>query len=214
LPLGHWLPILNAVGVAFPRLERVSCYAMARNILQKSDDELRALRAAGLTRFYIGPESGDDTTLKRIAKGSTHDDHVQAAEKAHAAGIELSVIVMLGVAGAERSEVHAQETARLVTRMDPEYLAALTTTVVPGTPLATLTSRGRFELPGLERMFGELRTIVADARPTRALFRTNHASNYLPLAGTLPGDRERIVQTIDAALSGRVPLRAEAARGL
>jgi radical SAM superfamily enzyme YgiQ (UPF0313 family) len=187
---------------------------MARNILEKTEDELRTLRAAGLTRFYVGPESGDDVTLKRIAKGSTHDDHVQAAARARVAGIELSVIVMLGVAGTERSEIHARETARLVTAMDPEYLAALTTTVIPGTPLATLTSRKRFELPGVEQMFGELRTLVAEARPTRALFRTNHASNYLPLAGTLPTDRQRIVETIDAALAGRVPLRAEAARGL
>jgi len=214
LPMDHWLPILQAARGSFPRLERVSCYAMARNVLEKTDDELHALREAGLTRVYIGPESGDDVTLKRIAKGSTHDDHVEAAEKARRAGIELSVIVLLGVAGVERSQVHASETARLVTAMDPEYLAALTTTVIPGTPLVTLTERGRFALPDLERLFGELRTIVDEARPTRTLFRTNHASNYLPLAGTLPDDRERIVGTIDAALAGRVPLRPEMLRGL
>lgn len=214
MPLDHWLPILSSAQRAFPRLERTSCYAMAHNVLDKTVDELRALREAGLVRLYIGPESGDDQTLKRIAKGSTFDEHVQAAQRAHAAGMQISVIAMLGVAGVARSKEHASATAALVTAMDPEYFAALTTTVVPGTPLAQLEQKRRFELPTIEQMFGELRTIVAEARPTRALFRTNHASNYLPLEGTLPDDRERIVRTIDAALAGRVALRPEWSRGL
>lgn len=214
LPTDHWLPLLEAMRRGFPSLERVSCYAMARNVLAKSDAELAQLRAAGLTRLYIGPESGDDVTLKRIAKGSTFDEHVLAAQRAHAAGMEISVITMLGVAGIERSTEHAARTAELVTAMDPEFLAALTTTVVPSTPLATLHAKGKFVLPSLEQMFGELRTIVNDARPSKALFRTNHASNYLPLAGSLPDDRERIVATIDAALAGNVALRPEWSRGL
>lgn len=214
LPSDHWRALLSAMRAVFPKLERVSCYAMARNVLGKTDDELRALRAAGLTRLYIGPESGDDVTLKRIAKGSTFAEHVEAAQRAHQAGMEISVITMLGVAGVERSREHAERTAELVTAMDPEFLAALTTTVVPGTPLATLHKKGKFELPDLAQMFSELRTIVNDARPSRALFRTNHASNYLPLAGTLPEDRERIVATIDAALAGNVALRPEWSRGL
>jgi hypothetical protein len=98
--------------------------------------------------------------------------------------------------------------------MDPEYLAALTTTVVPGTPLATLERRSRFVLPDTAQLLGELRTIVDETRPTQAVFRTNHASSYLPLAGTLPSDRVTIVAAIDAALAGRIPLRPERARGL
>lgn len=214
LPLDHWLPLLAAARTSFPALERISCYAMARNILAKSPEELRTLREAGLRRLYIGPESGDDVTLKRIAKGSSFDEHAQAAERAHAAGLELSVIVMLGVAGVERSEQHAQRTAELVTAMNPAYLAALTTTVIPNTPLAQLVAKKRFTLPDVPHMFRELRTIVDSARPEQCVFRTNHASNYLPLAGVLPRDRERIVATIDAALSGRLALRPEWARGL
>jgi radical SAM superfamily enzyme YgiQ (UPF0313 family) len=214
LPVDHWLALLSAVRASFPRVERVSCYAMARNIFDKTPGELEALRQAGLARFYIGPESGDDLTLKRIAKGSTFDEHARAAERAHAAGFEVSMIVMLGVAGVERSEEHAEQTAALISAMNPAYLAALTTTVVPGTPLEQLVLKKRFQLPGLAQMFGELRTMVANAQPTHAVFRTNHASNYLPLAGVLPVDRERIVATIDAALSGKVRLRAEGARGL
>jgi radical SAM superfamily enzyme YgiQ (UPF0313 family) len=214
LPLDHWLPLLEAAQAGFPALERVSCYAMARNILDKDLATLRALRAAGLTRLYIGPESGDDQTLKRIAKGSSFDEHVRAAERAHEAGFEISVIVMLGVGGTARSAEHAERTAALVTGMDPEFLAALTTTVVPGTPLLKLVETQRFELPSVTQMFSELRTIIDGARPRNCVFRSNHASNYLPLAGVLPKDRERIVATIDRALAGQVALRPEWARGL
>jgi radical SAM superfamily enzyme YgiQ (UPF0313 family) len=214
MPMEAWRPVLEATREAFPTLKRVSCYATARNVLEKSEAELEELARGGLTRLYIGPESGDDTTLKRIAKGATHQEHVDAAHKAHAAGMELSVIALLGAGGVERSQAHAEETARLVTGMDPAFFAALTLTVVPGTPQATLAERGRFELPTVPAMLGELRTILADARPSETLFRTNHASNYLPLAGRIPRDSERLVAIIDAALDQRVPLRPEWMRGL
>jgi radical SAM superfamily enzyme YgiQ (UPF0313 family) len=186
---------------------------MARNVRDKTDAVLAQLREGGLSMLYIGPESGDDPTLRRIAKGDDAAAHVEAARRAHAAGMELSVIALLGIA-MERSAEHARATAELVTAMDPEYFAALTVTVVPGTPLATLQGRGRFEVPAIEGLLGELRTMVDLARPRDAVFRTNHASNYLPLAGHLPRDRARIVSVIDAALAGKIPLRSEGARGL
>ncbi|MBX3248624.1 MAG: radical SAM protein [Myxococcales bacterium] len=213
MPMDHWRPLLERARSLFPNLRRASCYAMARNVRAKSPDELAELRALGLSRFYLGPESGDDLTLKRIAKGDTFAGHVEAARLCHDAGIEMSVIALLGVA-MERSEEHARETARLVTEMDPAYFAALTVTVVPGTPLATLEARGRFEVPAVPALLRELRGMVDAARPTECVFRTNHASNYLPLGGVLPKDRERIVALIDAALEGRVRLRPERARGL
>ncbi len=187
---------------------------MARNVLEKSDAELAQLRAAGLTRLYLGPESGDDVVLKRIAKGGSFADHVEAARRAHAAGLETSVIALLGAGGVDRSAEHAERTAALVTAMDPAYFAALTLTIVPGTPIARLEQTGRFRLPAVPALLGELRTIVDQARPTDAVFRTNHASNYLPLQGRLPHDRERIVRVLDAALAGAIPLRPESSRGL
>jgi radical SAM superfamily enzyme YgiQ (UPF0313 family) len=214
MPMENWLPLLAAAQSGFPKLRRVSCYATAVNILSKTPDELAALREAGLTRLYVGPESGDDAVLKRIAKGSSFAEHVEAAARARAAGIELSVIVLLGIAGTERAREHAEATARLITEMDPAYVGALTTTVVPATPLHKLQVRGRFELPSIMAMLGELRTIVDQARPTDAVLRTNHASNYLALGGRLPKDRATIVATIDAALAGEVTLRPEWARGL
>lgn len=214
MPLSHWLPILEALHRAFPRLRQVSCYAMASNVLEKTDEELRTLREAGLSLLYLGPESGDPVTLKRIVKGGTFDEHVEAAQRAHAADMRTSVIALLGAGGTARSDEHAEATARLVTAMDPAYFAALTLTIVPGTPMARMEQKGLFELPDIFGVLRELRTIVAEARPTSAMFRTNHASNYLPLGGRLPNDSERIVGVIDAALAGEIPLRPEYSRGL
>ena len=213
LPVDHWHAILERAHRVFPRLRRVSCYAMARNIRDKSDEELAALRKAGLSLLYIGPESGDDPTLKRIAKGDDASTHVRAAERAHAAGMELSVIALLGIA-MDRSEEHARATAELVTKMNPAFFSALTVTVVDSTPLGLLAKRGRFAVPPVPALLRELRTIVDEARPTDTVFRTNHASNYLPLGGHLPRDRGRIIEVIDAALAGKIALRPETQRGL
>jgi radical SAM superfamily enzyme YgiQ (UPF0313 family) len=213
LPTDHWRAILTTSRALFPRLRRVSAYAMARNVNDRTEDELRELCESGLSMLYIGPESGDDITLKRIAKGDDAEAHVRAARRAHDAGMSLFVITLLGIGG-DRAEEHARATGELLTGMDPEFASALTVTVVPGTPLATLQSRGKFEVPKVPDLLRELRTIVDVARPRHAVFRTNHASNYLPLGGVLPDDRERIVSVIDAALAGKVRLRGESHRGL
>lgn len=221
----HWLAILAACRAAFPRLRQVSCYAMASNILDKTPAELSRLREAGLNLLYIGPESGDETTMRRLAKqprpeGADRaqpylfDSHVAAAQRARAAGMKLSAIFLLGAGGIERSEAHATGSAKLATAMDPDYLAALTLTVVEGTPLSRTMARRGWQLPDVHGLLAELRTFVDEARPTAALFRTNHASNYLPLGGRLPDDRSRIVSVIDRALSGGVALRPEHMRGL
>jgi radical SAM superfamily enzyme YgiQ (UPF0313 family) len=225
LDMDHWVPILEAAQRAFPRLRQVSCYATADNILDKTPAELERLRGLGLKMLYIGPESGDETTMRRIAKGprpegADRDEdylfrhHVDAAARAKAAGLKMSAIFLLGAGGVERSQAHAEGSARLITEMDPDYLAALTLTVVPGTPIDRTRSNSGWVLPEVPELLAELRTIVDQARPTDAMFRTNHASNYLPLSGRLPRDRERIVTLLDMALSGEVPLRPEWSRGL
>ncbi len=209
-----WEPILRACRRTFSGLRRVSAYATAMNLLHKEAAELARLRELGLSLLYIGPESGDDVTLRRIAKGATFDDHVLAARRARDAGMRLSAIFLLGAGGVERSDEHAHASARLATAMDPRFVSLLTLTVIPGTPIDRLQQRGKFELPRLEGLLAELRTFVAEADPGDAIFRTNHASNYLPLAGRLPRDRARIVGVVDAALSGEIPLRPEWSRGL
>jgi radical SAM superfamily enzyme YgiQ (UPF0313 family) len=225
MDMAHWEAVLGACRAAFPRLRQVSCYAMASNILEKTPAQLKALRQQGLTLLYIGPESGDEATMRQLAKqprppgadrdsAYLFDSHVAAARRARAAGIKTSAIFLLGAGGTERSAEHAAGSARLATAMDPDYLAALTLTVVPGTPLAKTMDRLGWQLPDIYGLLGELRTFVDQARPTRAMFRTNHASNYLPLGGTLPHDAPRIVQVIDLALAGEIPLRPEHSRGL
>jgi radical SAM superfamily enzyme YgiQ (UPF0313 family) len=214
LSMDDWRVILTAAAESLPHLRQVSCYATADNLLEKSDAELAELRGLGLSLLYIGPESGDDLTLKRIVKGASFEQHVEASRKAHAAGMQVSAIALLGVGGTARSEEHAHATARLVTEMDPEYFAALTTSVVPETPLQRMRDKGFFELPSVTRMLQELRILVDEARPTDALFRTNHASNHLPLGGRLPRDRAAICRAIDAALAGEIPLRPDSLRGL
>jgi radical SAM superfamily enzyme YgiQ (UPF0313 family) len=210
----EWTAILNACHDAFPRLRRVSAYATAMNLVGKTPAELMELRRLGLRQLYIGPESGDDVTLKRIAKGATFDDHVRAAEAAHAAELKLSVIFLLGAGGEERSEEHARESARLATAMDPRFISLLTLTVVPGTPLDRLQSTGRFSLPDLNGLLREIHDFVSATAPTDAIFRTNHASNYLALAGRLPRDRDRILETLQDARTGQIPLRPDWTRGL
>jgi radical SAM superfamily enzyme YgiQ (UPF0313 family) len=193
MDLGHWEPILLALAAAFPRLRRVSTYATARNLLDKSPEALKRLRDLGLSLLYIGPESGDDLTLKRIAKGADGADHIEAARKARQAGMEQSLIFLLGAGGQERSEAHARASGRLASAMDPRFLSTLTLTVV---------------------LLAELRWFIEEAHPSAAIFRSNHASNYLPIGGRLPRDREAILHAIDEALAGHSPLRPEWMRGL
>ncbi|MGB5375931.1 MAG: radical SAM protein [Polyangiales bacterium] len=214
LDLDHWEAILAACRDAFPRLKRVSAYATAMNVNAKRPEELRRLRELGLSLLYMGPETGDDPTFKRIAKGSNFEEHVEAARRAHEAGMKISAIFLLGAGGTERSKEHAAGSAKLITEMDPEFVSALTLTIIPGTPIDKMQAQGKFTLPSVTGLLEELRTIVTEASPTNAVFRTNHASNYLPLAGRLPQDRERIVAVLDKALAGDITLRSESSRGL
>ncbi len=214
MDIDHWEEILTALNETFPKLRRVSCYATALNLLAKSDQELEHLRTLGLKLLYIGPESGDDVTLKRIAKGASFADHGEAASRARIAGMKQSVIFLLGAGGAERSVEHATASAHLATAMDPDFLSVLTLTIIESTPIHKFVESNRFEMPSVENLMRELRIIVAEVSPTDVIFRSNHASNYLPIGGRLPRDRDAILEVIDTALAGDVPLRAESLRGL
>jgi hypothetical protein len=128
--------------------------------------------------------------------------------------MKLSAIFLLGAGGVERSAEHAKASARLAGDMDPRFLSLLTLTVIPGTPIARQMDRGDFEMPDIGGLLAELRMFIADAAPTDAIFRTNHASNWLPLSGRLPRDRDGFLEALDAALSGQIPLRPSWSRGL
>jgi radical SAM superfamily enzyme YgiQ (UPF0313 family) len=210
------ISILDALASAFPMLERVGTYANAQDILRKSPTDLERLRKKGLGIVYLGLESGSDEVLRRVRKGATAAEMVDAVQRVKAAGMLTSVIGILGLAGPDGSAAHAAATGRAVSAMDPHYLAMLTLMLVPGTELHRQWEAGAFELMSPEAMLAELRQVIEHLEGlTRCVFRTNHASNYLPLAGTLPQDKDRLLATLDTALSrGRSSLRPESWRAL
>jgi radical SAM superfamily enzyme YgiQ (UPF0313 family) len=208
------IPVLEALRRAFPRLQRVGSYVNAVSVLRKSDEELARLKDLGLGIGYLGLETGDPVTTERIVKGATVEEQVEAVRRAQAAGIKMSVMVLLGMGGRARSREHAEATADALCAMDPRYVSCLCVTPVPGTPLFDQVARGDFEMVTPEETLDELATILRRVRLSGAVFRSNHASNYLPLAGRLPADRDRLLAEVDAARRGEVPLVPEAFRGL
>ncbi len=210
------LRILEGIRSHTPWIERVGIYGDTRSVGRKSVEELTALRKAGLGIVYHGMESGDDEVLKAIDKGGNSQQCVETAHKLREAGITHSVMVLLGVGGQELSEQHAKNTAKTLTRMDPVYVGALTTTVVPNTPLHVVQKSGAFALPSKFEMLQELRTIIADSEFTACRFSANHASNYLPLRGNLPTDKIAILSALDEVISSEDEryLKPEGLRGL
>ena len=158
----------------------------------------------------------DPEVLERIDKGGEREEMITTAHKLRDAGLAHSVMVLLGIGGEDLSEQHAVNTASALTEMDPPYVGALTTTVVPGTPLAAKQVDGSFQLPGKFRMLEELRTIVAEATFSNCRFSSNHASNYLPVRSTLPRDRKAVLEVIDTVLASgdERRLKPEALRAL
>lgn len=205
--------ILDALGEAFPRLRRVGIYANARDVLRKSSSELAELERRKLSIAYLGLESGDDAVLKDIEKGATATEIVEAGRRLRESGIAASVMVLVGIAGRERSRAHARLSAEAINQMQPSYISLLTYTPTPGSPLFERVRRGEVELPGALESLEEIREFVR-ALACDTLFSCNHASNYLPLQGRMPGSKASILQYLDAALVGRVPLKPESMRGL
>jgi len=208
--------ILDALGGAFPLLRRVGIYANARDILEKSEADLAALREKGLQIVYLGLESGSDEVLRRVQKNATAAEMIEAVQKAQGAGLRASVIALLGLGGAELSAEHAETTGRAVNAMDPHYLSMLTLMLVPGTELHRQWQEGTFRMLRPEEMLAELRAMLLQLDGlSRCVFRTNHASNYVPLAGTLSRDRDKLLSTLDRALAeGRSAFRPEYWRAL
>jgi len=206
--------ILEMVREHLPQVRRVGVYANSKGIRLKSEEELRELRDLGLEIVYFGVETGDDQTLEAIRKGANAQRLLDMGLKVKRAGIQLSVTVLLGIAGAERSLIHAKATGELLSAMDPDYVGALTLMIIPGTPLADDLAAGRFQLPDNEGMLRELREMIASTGLSRGLFFSNHASNYLPVKVRYPQGKEQALHLIDMALEGKVGLRPEWLRAL
>jgi radical SAM superfamily enzyme YgiQ (UPF0313 family) len=206
--------ILDLLHRELPNVRRVASYANARNLLAKSVVELSGLRANGLTLLYLGLESGDEQTLADIHKGMTVAEQIEGCRRAGDAQIRLSVTAILGLAGRARSLEHGRATGEALSAIDPEYIGILTLMLVPGTAMQRRVAAGELVLPDEIGMLRELREIVAHLDVKDCLFRSNHASNYLPLGGRLPADKALMLATIDKVLTApeSVQLRPESWR--
>nr|WP_315861773.1 radical SAM protein [Desulfatiglans anilini] len=214
IPQKRLMWILDRIREHLPWVKRVGAYGNAKSIKMKSPEELIALRENGLGIIYLGVESGHEEILEKICKGTTAQNLIDMGRKVKAAGMKLSVTVLLGIAGREKSLEHARATGRLLSAMDPDYIGALTVMLIPGTVLYEEYQQGRFELLEESETLMELREMIAETNLTRGLFFSNHASNYLPVRARLPRGKQEALDIIDAALKGEVGLRPEWMRAL
>ena len=211
------LGIIHALYATFPSLRHVGSYVGPQSTLAKSPEELSALRKAGLTKAYIGVETGDDALLKKVKKGVDYDEMLLAGQRLVEADINLSVMVLLGLAGpGEASVCHALATARIVNEMKPQYLAALTVTPVPGTVLYRQMQNGEFQLLDPFETLAEMKVIFENITMDSLKFVGTHASNYLPIVGTLQKDKSKMIALVDNVLASRDErlLRSDYQRGL
>lgn len=211
------LEILKELYSTFPSLRHVGSYVGPQSTLKKSAADLNVLREAGLTKAYLGVETGDNELLHEIKKGVTAGEMLEAGQRLVAAGINLSSMVLLGIAGrGEKARRHAVATAKITNEMKPRYLAALTYTPVPNTSLFTKVQAGKFELPDPFETLEEMKLIFENITIDNLKFVGAHASNYLPISGTLQKDKKKMVETVDGVLSSKnmAALRSEEMRGL
>ena len=207
--------VLDSLGASFPKLQRVTAYATPRNLLSKSTQEMKRLREKGLTILYYGVESGDRELLQMIGKGASPDEMVEGCSRARDAGIKLSVTVIIGLGGREGSLRHARSTAELLNRIQPRYLSALTLMLGPFGKEYQSRMRPDFTFNSPLDDVRELHGIVSRLETEKCIFRSNHASNYLPLKGTLMRDRERLLAEMEKAIeTPEALLRPEWMRGL
>jgi len=214
IPQRRLMWILDRIREHLPWVKRVGAYANAKSIKMKSLDELIQVREYGLGILYLGVESGDEEILKEVHKGTSAESLIKMGRKVKDAGIKLSVTVLLGIAGRQRSLRHAKATGELLSAMDPNYVGALTVMLIPGTPLHEDYISGRFKVPTERELLQELREMIASTDLTRGLFFSNHASNYLPVRARLPKGKQEALDQIDAALRGEIDLRPEWMRAL
>jgi len=200
IPTGDLLKILKQLDDHFPNLERVGIYGGPNDIAEKSVDELRALKEAGLGIVYLGLESGSEKVLKMVCKGAGPRKMIEAGRKVRDAGLALSAIIIQGLGGRALSDEHARETAKVLNQMDPEYVGALTLMVCEGTQMEKDVAQGKVELLSPKDHLKELRLLVEGLELTNCIFRANHPSNYVTFRMALPKGKKSLLAEIDRAL--------------
>ena len=212
---GKLTRLLSAVREIFPECERVGTYSRASQILSKSEDELAELREMGLGIIYVGAESGSDEVLRRVEKGESAQEIIEAVQKAERADIKTSVTLISGLGGRELLTEHAIKTGEMITAMNASYVGFLTLLLEPPAPLRADVRSGKFVQLTPHEVMEELEIIFENTNCTgETIFRSNHASNWLTLKGTLPKDKERMLEQIRQAKSNARMFRAEDRRYL
>jgi len=208
--------IMQAINQHLPQLQRVSSYCLPRNLNNKTVGQLAELREMGLDLFYVGCESGDDLVLERVNKGENFDSSLAALSKIKAAGARSSVMILNGMGGRRYSEQHAINSARLMNAAQPEYLSTLVVSFPQGMERYQKGFAGEFEPLDQPGLFREMYQLLDTLNLENTIFRSDHASNYLVLKGTLSKDKPRLLETVRTALErpGAVALRPEWMRGL
>ena len=208
--------VLEYLNEKFPHIERVGTYATPKSVLKKGLDELKELNKLGLKIAYLGVETGDQELLKKVGKGATYEQIVEAGRRLKQAGITTSVTVILGLGGIEGGEKHAVATGKILTEIDPDFAGALTIMLVPETPLYQDWKEGRFSLISPFQALKEMKLIVENSDFTDCFFTANHASNYLPIKAKLPEQKEELIKLIDDILTKKDMslLRPESIRAL
>jgi radical SAM superfamily enzyme YgiQ (UPF0313 family) len=215
-PQRRLVEVMKYLNEKFPHLDRIGTYATPQAALIKSIDELKELNRLGLKIAYMGVETGDEDLLKKIDKGASYDQIVEAGRKIKQAGITLSVTVILGLGGIEGSQNHALKTAQILSDIDPDFAGALTILLVPGTPLHRDWEKGKFKLISPFQSLEELKLIIQNSSFTNCFFTANHASNYLPIKARLPQQKAEVLKLIDDVLATKdmSRLRPEFTRAL
>ncbi len=208
--------LLREIKSALPGLKRVSCYASPQALQIRKVEEMEQLRELGLTQYYLGIESGHDQVLRDLEKGVDAHEMVRVANKAHAAGVKLSTMILLGAGGRALSREHAIESARVASAINPRFLSTLVMTPVDGTPLWDSAERGEVDELSPVELAAELREFISHLDLKGTIFRSNHASNYLTLAGNFPRDKGAMLAALDGVLSDpdKAPFRPKWVRGL
>jgi radical SAM superfamily enzyme YgiQ (UPF0313 family) len=209
IPQKKLMWILEKIKEHLPWVKRIGTYANTKSIHMKSIEELIQLRENRLGKLYLGVETGDDEVREKVHKGSSAQQCLEMSEKVKEAGMELVVMVLLGIAGKEKSLDHARTTGELLSAIDPSYVAALTVILIPGTPLWEEYERGDFEMLDERGLLLEMKEMIAHTNLSNGIFASNHASNYLSVKVSLPEGKQEALNRIDAALRGEISLKPE-----
>ena len=194
------IKILSFIRERFPECERVGIYGSPKAILSKTSQELEQLKSLGLGIIYLGVESGSEKILRSINKGVTREEMIQAGKKVVKSGIKLSVTLISGIGAKENSLDHSLESAKIINEINPNYVGLLTLIVEEGTPLYEDVQTGRFQLLSPREILLETKEMVKNIDVDNCIFRSNHASNYVSLKGTLPQDKDLILSQIAEGL--------------